>query len=156
MARRPTRTRKIRKKAKEKLHDQTVEKIDRNPEIITETIGLTGAVLLAKEKGPELGMPGRETIDNLLLFETERTYEIVGVEVKAGYHRAGKGLYQLKLAKRFFKRSQYWSEWLRQRIIVIVKSKEVWLTLLLLQAEPLMEIKEMVVHMSRKKLGEIR
>ena len=153
MARRPTRTRKIRKKAKEKLHDQTVEKIDRDPEIITETIGLTGAVLLAKEKGPELGMPGRETIDNLLLFETERTYEIVPVEVKAGYHQAGKGLYQLKFAKRFFKRD--WSEWLK-RIIVIAKSKEVWLTLLLLQAEPLMEIKEMVVYMNREKLGEIR
>jgi len=153
MARRPTRTRKIRKKAKEKLHDQTVEKIDRDPEIITETIGLTGAVLLAKEKGPELGMPGRETIDNLLLFETERTYEIVAIEIKAGYYRAAKGLYQLKFAKRFFKRD--WSEWLK-RIIVIVKSKEVWLTLLLLQAEPLMEIKEMVVYMNREKLGEIR
>jgi len=155
MARRPTRTRKMRKKAKEKLHDQTLEKIDRNPEIIIETVSsLNSAVLLAKEKGPELGMPGRETIDNLLLFETERTYEIVAIEIKAGYYQAGKGLYQLKFAKRFFKRSQYWSEWLRQRIIV--KSKEVWLTLLLLQAEPLIEIKEMVFYRSREKLGEIR
>lgn len=129
-------------------HESLVQRICHDPAVL----GIDCGVILFREKSPSLITPDRETVDIIVLSETERGYEIFVIEVKAGLHYVEKGFIQLGVAKDFFEES--WLDWLR-RLVPEPKPQSCWLNLLLIWADTAIETRDMIYSHQREKIGQI-
>ena len=151
------RIRRQQEKIDERFHEEMVEKIFENPNLLNEKWEV---LWKAKPKSPELALgssPDRETIDLLFLAKLPTRLEIILGEIKGGTGSyAWKGTIQLKIAKDYFRKN--WKKWLREKIggkLELMERSEVWLISLLLYCQPLEEIKNSISRRKEWKLGEI-
>ena len=151
------RIRRQREKINESFHEEMVEKILENPNLLNEKWEV---LWKAQPKSPELALgssPDRETIDLLFLAKLPTRLEIILGEIKVGTGSyAWKGAIQLEIAKKYFRKN--WKKWLREKIegkLELMEKSEVWLISLLLYCQPLEEIKNSILREKERKLGEI-
>lgn len=135
------------KKMLKKMHGKVVERLFENP---TE-LGISETNLVLKLKEPK--EKGKEIGDLIFVEDKEERTVIHLFEVKVGLRQVKKGIWQLKLSRKFFEKN--WRRWLLRKLKVkIKKGKPVYLITCLLLCSFLAGVKDWIVRKDTYFLGK--
>jgi len=130
-----------------KMHGKVVERLFENP---TE-LGISETNLVLKLKEPK--EKGKEIGDLIFVEDKEERTVIHLFEVKVGLRQVKKGIWQLKLSRKFFEKN--WRRWLLRKLKVkIKKGKPVYLITCLLLCSFLAGVKDWIVRKDTYFLGK--
>jgi len=110
----------------EKLHDEAVEKIAEEPEVLR-IEGLNSKTLVYRPiKFPELKKKGKETGDLILIWlSAPQEWEIVVLEVTVGIRQHFRRYFpRLEMSFKYFK--SHWREWLKSIGLDLPKNHSLW------------------------------